>query len=40
MNKKLDHKLPGMKRITGLAKEFIPKIPNRSEIDDIVDVTA
>jgi len=34
-----DHKLPGMKRITGLAKEFIPKILDRSVIDDIVEVT-
>ena len=34
-----DHKLPGMKRITGLAKEFIPKILDRSVIDDTVEVT-
>ena len=34
-----DHKLPGMKRITGLDEEFIPKILDRSVIDDIVNVT-
>ena len=34
-----DHKLPGMKRITGLAEEFIPKILDRSVIDDTVEVT-
>lgn len=33
-----DHRLPGMKRITGLAEEFIPKILDRSVIDDIVEV--
>ena len=33
-----NHKLPGMKRITGLAEEFIPKILDRSVIDDIVEV--
>ncbi len=33
-----DHKLPGMKRITGLAPEYIPKILDRSVIDDIVEV--
>ena len=35
----MDHKLPGMKRITGLAEEFIPKILDRSVIDEIVEVT-
>ena len=34
-----DHKLPGMKRISGLDEEFIPKILDRSVIDDIVEVT-
>ncbi len=34
-----DHKLPGMKRITGLDEEFIPKILDRSVIDDTVEVT-
>ncbi len=34
-----DHKLPGMKRITGLAQEFMPSILDRSVIDDIVEVT-
>ncbi len=34
-----DHKLPGMKRITGLAEEFIPKILDYSVIDDTVSVT-
>lgn len=34
-----DHKLPGMKRITGLAEEFIPKILDSSVIDDTVEVT-
>lgn len=33
-----DHKLPGLKRITGLAEEFIPKILDRSVIDEIVGV--
>ena len=33
-----NHKLPGMKRITGLAEEFIPKILDRSVIDDMVTV--
>lgn len=33
-----DHKLPGMKRITGLAPEYIPKILDRSVIDDVVEV--
>ncbi len=34
-----DHKLPGMKRITGLDEEFIPKILERSLIDDTVEVS-
>ncbi len=34
-----NHKLPGMKRITGLGEEFIPKILDRSVIDDTVTVT-
>ena len=34
-----DHKLPGMKRITGLAEEFIPNILDRSVIDNTVEVT-
>ena len=34
-----EHKLPGMKRITGLAEEFIPKILDYSVIDDTVEVT-
>jgi cysteine synthase A/cysteine synthase B len=33
------HKLPGMRRITGLTKELIPEILDRSVIDDIVEVT-
>jgi len=33
-----DHHLPGMKRITGLAEEYIPKILDRSVIDDVVQV--
>jgi cysteine synthase/TusA-related sulfurtransferase len=34
-----NHKLPGMKRITGLDEEFIPKILDRSVIDETVEVT-
>jgi len=34
-----DHKLPGMKRITGLDKELIPKILDSSVIDDMVTIT-
>jgi len=34
-----NHKLPGMKRITGLDEEFIPKILDWSVIDDIAEVT-
>lgn len=33
-----EHKLPGLKRITGLAEEFVPKILNRAVIDDVVEV--
>ena len=35
----MNHKLPGMKRITGLDSEFVPKILDYSTIDDIVEVT-
>ena len=34
-----NHKLPGMKRITGLDEEYIPKILDSSVIDDTVEVT-
>ncbi len=34
-----NHKLPGMKRITGLDEQFIPKILDYSVIDDTVEVT-
>lgn len=34
-----EHKLPGLKRITGLDEQFIPKILDRSVIDDIVGVS-
>lgn len=34
-----NHQLPGMKRITGLAEEYIPKILDRSVIDETVAVT-
>jgi cysteine synthase A/cysteine synthase B len=34
-----DHRLPGMKRITGLSEEYIPKILDYSLIDDTVEVT-
>ena len=34
-----NHKLPGMKRITGLAGEFVPKILDRSVIDETVHVS-
>jgi cysteine synthase A/cysteine synthase B len=34
-----EHKLPGMKRITGLDEQFIPKILDYSVIDDTVAVT-
>ena len=33
-----DHRLPGMKRVTGLSEEYIPKILDRSVIDDTVEV--
>ncbi|MCK5577424.1 MAG: PLP-dependent cysteine synthase family protein [Dehalococcoidales bacterium] len=33
------HRLPGMKRITGLAEKYVPKILDRSVIDDVVEVT-
>ncbi len=33
------HKLPGMKRITGLDEEFIPKILDNSVIDETVEVS-
>lgn len=34
-----NHKLPGLKRITGLTEELIPRILDRSVIDDSVAVT-
>ncbi len=34
-----EHKLPGLKRITGLAEEFIPKILDRSVIDEVIAVS-
>ncbi len=34
-----DHKLPGMKRITGLDEEFVPTILDRTVIDETVEVT-
>ncbi len=34
-----NHRLPGMKRITGLDEEFVPKILDRSVIDDCVEVS-
>ena len=34
-----DHKLPGMKRITGLSEEFVPKILDSSVIDDTIEVS-
>ncbi|NOZ04340.1 MAG: pyridoxal-phosphate dependent enzyme [FCB group bacterium] len=34
----LNHKLPGMKRITGLSEDLVPKILDKSVIDDIVEV--
>ncbi len=33
------HKLPGMKRISGLDEKYIPKILDRAVIDDTVEVT-
>jgi cysteine synthase/TusA-related sulfurtransferase len=35
----LNHQLPGLKRITGLSEEYIPKILDRSVIDEFVAVT-
>jgi cysteine synthase A/cysteine synthase B len=35
----IDHKLPGMKRITGLSEELVPKILDRSVIDESVQVS-
>lgn len=37
--KSANHKLPGMKRITGLKKELIPKILDKSLIDEIIEVS-
>ena len=34
-----DHKLPGMKRISDLAEEFVPAILDRSVIDETITVT-
>ncbi len=34
-----DHRLPGMKRITGLDEELIPRILDSSVVDDTVEVT-
>ena len=34
-----DHKLPGMKRISDLAEEFVPAILDRSVIDETIAVT-
>ena len=34
-----DHNLPGLKNISGLGEEFIPKILDRSVIDDLVTVS-
>ena len=34
-----EHKLPGMKRITGLPKELVPKILDKSIIDDSTEVS-
>ena len=33
-----EHNLPGMKRITGLTEEYIPKILDRSIIDEVIEV--
>jgi len=33
-----DHKLPGLKRISGLAEEYVPKILDSSVIDEVVAV--
>ncbi|MFQ5996774.1 MAG: pyridoxal-phosphate dependent enzyme [Dehalococcoidales bacterium] len=34
-----DHKLPGMKRITGLDDELVPRILDKSVVDDIVEIS-
>jgi TusA-related sulfurtransferase len=34
-----DHKLPGLKRISGLDKQYVPKILDETVIDQWVDVT-
>ena len=34
-----EHKLPGMKRITGLDEEYVPRILDRTIVDDIMGVT-
>ena len=34
-----NHKLPGMKRITGLDEQYVPAILDQSVIDDAVEVT-
>jgi cysteine synthase A/cysteine synthase B len=34
-----EHKLPGMKRITGLSEEYIPKILDWSVIDELAEVS-
>ena len=34
-----NHKLPGMKRITGLADEYVPKILDMSVVDDTIAVS-
>ncbi|MCX8126748.1 MAG: pyridoxal-phosphate dependent enzyme, partial [Dehalococcoidia bacterium] len=34
-----DHRLPGLKRISDLAPEYVPKILDRSVIDELVEVT-
>ena len=35
---KADHNLPGMKRISGLSDEYIPKILDKSVVDDFVAI--
>ncbi len=35
----INHKLPGMKRITGLSEDLVPKILDKSVVDDIIEVT-
>jgi len=34
-----DHKLPGMKRISDLSEEFVPKILDKSLVDEVVTVS-